>query len=79
MKPDSTTVFSFPTKSPTGSVTRNVMTALDQLELWKHYALNWCEHKPSVTITVRDAEWMAVGAWVYDNFNICFWYFFLTS
>ena len=71
MKPDSTTVFSFPTKSPTGSVTRNVMTALDQLELWKHYALNWCEHKPSVTITVRDAEWMAVGAWVYDNFNIC--------
>ncbi len=71
MKPDSTTVFSFPTKSPSGAVTRNDMTALEQLELWKNYALNWCEHKPSVTITVKDAEWMAVGAWVYDNFDIC--------
>jgi ribonucleoside-diphosphate reductase alpha chain len=71
MKPDSTTVFSFPTKSPSGSVTRNVMTAIEQLELWKHYALNWCEHKPSVTITVKDAEWMEVGAWVYKNFDIC--------
>ncbi len=71
MKPDSTTVFSFPTKSPTGSVTRNVMTAIEQLELWKHYALEWCEHKPSVTITVKDAEWMEVGAWVYKNFDIC--------
>ena len=71
MKPDSTTVFSFPTKSPTGAVTRNDMTALQQLELWKNYALHWCEHKPSVTITVKDAEWMAVGAWVYENFDIC--------
>ncbi len=71
MKPDSTTVFSFPTKSPNGAVTRNDMTAVEQLELWKNYALNWCEHKPSVTITVRDEEWMAVGAWVYENFDIC--------
>jgi len=71
MKPDSTTVFSFPTKSPTRSVTRNTMTAIEQLELWKHYALNWCEHKPSVTITVKDEEWMEVGAWVYKNFEIC--------
>ena len=71
MKPDSTTVFSFPTKSPAGAVTRNDMTALEQLELWKTYALVWCEHKPSVTITVRDEEWMAVGAWVYENFDIC--------
>jgi len=71
MKPDSTTVFSFPTKSPAGAVTRNDMTALEQLELWKNYALAWCEHKPSVTITVRDEEWMAVGAWVYENFDIC--------
>ena len=71
MKPDSTTVFRFPTKSPTGSVTRNVMTAIEQLDLWKHYALNWCEHKPSVTITVKDEEWMEVGAWVYKNFEIC--------
>lgn len=71
MKPDSTTVFSFPVKSPDGAVTRNDMSAIEQLELWKMYALEWCEHKPSVTITVRDEEWLNVGAWVYDNFDIC--------
>jgi len=71
MKPDSTTVFSFPTKSPDNAVTRNDMTAIEQLELWKTYALEWCEHKPSVTITVRDEEWLSVGAWVFDNFDIC--------
>ena len=71
MKPDSTTVFSFPTKSPDNAVTRNDMTAIEQLELWKTYALEWCEHKPSVTITVRDEEWMSVGAGVFDNFDIC--------
>jgi len=71
MKPDSTTVFSFPMRSPMGAITRNDMTALEQLDLWKTYALAWCEHKPSVTITVRDAEWMEVGAWVYENFDIC--------
>ena len=70
-KPDTTTVFSFPTKAPTGAVTRNDMTAIEQLELWKHYALVWCEHKPSVTITVRDEEWMEVGAWTFKNFDIC--------
>jgi len=71
MKPDSTTVFSFPVKAPKGAVTRNDMTAIEQLELWKTYALHWCEHKPSVTITVREEEWLKVGAWVYDNFDIC--------
>ena len=71
MKPDSTTVFSFPVHSPDNAITRNDMTAIEQLELWKIYALEWCEHKPSVTITVRDEEWLKVGAWVYDNFNIC--------
>ena len=71
MKPDSTTVFSFPVKSPNGAITRNDMTAIEQLELWKIYALEWGEHKPSVTITVRDEEWLKVGAWVYDNFDIC--------
>ena len=69
--PDSTVVFSFPVKSPAGAVTRNDMTALQQLELWKTYALHWCEHKPSVTISVRDEEWIDVGAWVYRNFDIC--------
>ena len=71
MKPESTTVFSFPVASPDGAVTRNDMSAIEQLELWKMYAIEWCEHKPSVTITVRDEEWLKVGAWVYDNFDIC--------
>ena len=70
MKPDSTTVFSFPMKSPDGAVTRTEMTAIQQLELWKTYALHWCEHKPSITVSVKEEEWMEVGAWVYDNFDV---------
>lgn len=69
MKPNATTVFSFPMKSPDGAVTRNDLSALDQLELWMTYQQYWCEHKPSVTITVREEEWLEVGAWVYKNFN----------
>ena len=69
MKPDTTTVFSFPMKSPTGAITRNDMTALEQLELWLIYQRHWCEHKPSVTVTVRDHEWLEVGAWVYKHFD----------
>lgn len=70
MKPDSTTVFSFAMKAPKNAVLRSDMTAVEQLELWKVYALHWCEHKPSVTISVREEEWMEVGAWVYENFDI---------
>ena len=69
MKPDSTVVFSFPVKSPEKSVTRNDMSAVEQLELWLAYQRHWCEHKPSVTITVRDEEWMDVGAFVYKHFD----------
>ena len=69
MKPDSTTVFSFPIASPLKSVTRNDMTAIQQLEMWLIYQRHWTEHKPSVTITVRDNEWMEVGAFVYKNFD----------
>jgi ribonucleoside-triphosphate reductase len=69
MKPDSTVVFSFPVKSPEQAVTRNDMTAVEQLELWLTYQRHWCEHKPSVTISVRDAEWMSVGAFVYEHFD----------
>lgn len=68
-KPENTTVFYFPIKAPEGAVTRNDMTAIQQLDLWKIYQLNWCEHKPSVTISVKENEWPAVGAWVYDNFD----------
>jgi ribonucleoside-triphosphate reductase (thioredoxin) len=69
MKPDQTTVFSFPMKSPEGAITRNDMTAIEQLELWLIYQRHWCEHKPSITVTVRDHEWMEVGAWVYKHFD----------
>lgn len=69
MKPDSTTVFSFPQKSPEGAITRNDMSAIEQLEMWLTYQRHWCEHKPSITVTVRDNEWMKVGAWVYDHFD----------
>jgi len=69
MKGDTTTVFSFPVKSPEGAVTRNDMTAIEQLETWLTYQRHWCEHKPSVTISVRDSEWMEVGAFVYKHFD----------
>ena len=69
MKPDSTTVFSFPMKSPARAVTRTAMSAIEQLELWLMYQRYWCEHKPSVTISVKEDEWMEVGAWVYKHFD----------
>ncbi len=68
-KPNDTTVFSFPVKSPKGCVTRNDLTAIQQLEMWMTYQRYWCEHKPSVTITVRDNEWMDVGAFVFKHFD----------
>ena len=68
-KGDTTTVFSFPQRSPAGAVTRNDMTAIEQLEMWLTYQRHWCEHKPSVTISVRDSEWLDVGAFVYKYFD----------
>ena len=68
-KGDTTTVFSFPVMSPNRAVTRNDMTAIEQLEMWLTYQRNWCEHKPSVTISVRDDEWLIVGAFVYKHFD----------
>lgn len=62
-------VFSFPIKAPKSSVFRSDRSAIEQLELWKIYQIHWCEHKPSVTISVGDDEWMEVGAWVYKNWN----------
>jgi len=69
MKPDATTVFSFPMKAPEGAVKAKDWTALEQLEFWLKFQRGWCEHKPSVTINVRDHEWLEVGAWVYKNFD----------
>jgi len=68
-KPDHTTVFSFPAKSPKGAICRNDMTAWKQLSLWHTYAKEWCEHKPSVTVSVKEDEWVNTAAWVYDNFD----------
>ena len=68
-KGDTTTVFSFPQKSPNKAVTRDDMSAIEQLEMWLAYQRNWCEHKPSVTISVRDSEWLEVGAFVYKHFD----------
>ncbi len=68
-KPHDTYVFSFPMKAPDSAVLRDDMTAIDQLNLWKIYQEHWCEHKPSITVYVREEEWMDVGAWVYNNFN----------
>lgn len=68
-RPESTAVFSFPMKAPEGAVTRNDMTAIEQLELWLIYQRHWCEHKPSVTISVKDDEWPEVGAWVWKHFD----------
>ena len=68
-KPDHTTVFSFPAKSPKGAICRNDMTAWKQLSLWHTYAKEWCEHKPSVTVSVKEEEWVNTAAWVYENFD----------
>lgn len=70
MKPDSGYVFSFPIKSPEGSVFTNDRTAIEQLELWKMYQEEYCEHKPSITVYVDEHEWLEVGAWVYRNFDM---------
>jgi len=69
MKPDQTAVFSFPQQSP--GFTRKDINAIEHLNIWLAYQRFWCEHKPSVTISVKDHEWMEVGAWVYEHFDEC--------
>jgi ribonucleoside-diphosphate reductase alpha chain len=69
MKPNDTYVFSFPVKAPAGAIVRNDLTAIDHLNIWLVYQRAWCEHKPSITVSVKEDEWMEVGAWVYKNFD----------
>ena len=69
MKPNDTYVFSFPVKAPEGAIVRNDLTALDHLNIWLVYQRAWCEHKPSITVSVKEEEWMEVGAWVYKHFD----------
>lgn len=67
-KPDQTVVFSFPQKAPAG-ITRDDVTPISHLELWLTYQRHWCEHKPSVTISVAEKDWPSVGAWTWDHFG----------
>jgi len=69
MKPDNVTVFSFPIKAPENSVFRTDLSAEEQLDLWLKYQYHWCEHKPSVTISVKEEEWVGVGAWVWNHLD----------
>lgn len=70
MNPDHTWVFSFPVESPEHAIVTEDFNAIKQLEIWKLYQVYWCEHKPSVTVYVRDEEWMEVGTWVYKNWDL---------
>ena len=70
MNPDNTTVFSFPVAAPPGAVTRDMVSALDHLEMYKVYRLNWAEHQVSITVTVRPEEWVPVANWVWENWDI---------
>ena len=69
MRPESTTVFSFPKRSPGAATLRDNLTAIEHLDLWMTYQKHWCEHKPSVTISVKEDEWVEVGAWCWKNFD----------
>jgi ribonucleoside-triphosphate reductase len=69
MQPMNTTVFSFPVAAPKGGTVRDDLSAIDHLKMWLTYQRHWCEHKPSVTVSVREDEWMAVGAFVYEHFD----------
>lgn len=70
IKPDQITVFYFPIKSPEGAYIRDDFTAIQQLEYWKKIKTEWCEHNPSITVSVRENEWPEVGGWVYNNFDL---------
>jgi ribonucleoside-triphosphate reductase len=70
MNPDNTTVFSFPVAAPPGAVTRDMVSALDHLEMYKVYRLNWAEHQVSITVTVKPEEWVPVANWVWENWDI---------
>ena len=67
--PSNTVVFSFPFKSPDAAICRTDIKALEQLHTWKRFSDHWCEHKPSVTVSVKEHEWIEVGNWCYKNFD----------
>lgn len=69
MNPDNIMVFTFPQKAPDGAITRDQLSAIDHLKLWLVYQRHYCEHKPSITISVKENDWPTVGAWVWENFD----------
>lgn len=69
MKPDNTIVFTFPQAAPKGAVTRKDISAIDHLEIWKVYKQHWTEHNPSITVSVKESEWIEVAHWVYENWD----------
>jgi len=69
LKPHDTTVFSFPMKSPDGCITRDELDSFTHLKLWLTYQRHWCEHKPSITVYVKEKDWPSVGAWVWEHFD----------
>ena len=69
MRPEATEVFSFPMKSPTGSVTQSELDPIDHLTLWLEYQKYWCEHKPSITISYTDDTFLEIGQWVWDHWQ----------
>lgn len=68
-RPNDLYVFGFPKTAPDGCLTRNSMTAIEQLENWLCWKRNWAEHSVSATIYVEPYEWFQVGSWVYDHFD----------
>jgi ribonucleoside-triphosphate reductase len=67
--PDNTVVFSFPIKAPKDALTRKALGAVQHLDLWLVYQQHWTEHKPSITVTVKEEEWLETAAWVWKNFD----------
>ena len=70
MKPDTTTIFSFPIEAPKTSVFRDKVGAIGQLEVWRAYQDHWCEHKPSITVYYKDDEFFDVCSWVWNNWEV---------
>ena len=69
-QPENVVVFSFPRSAPSSSIMREELSAIEHLEIWKKYQLYWCEHKPSITVSIKDDEWMEVGQFVWENFDL---------
>jgi ribonucleoside-diphosphate reductase alpha chain len=68
--PNNTMVFSFPIAAPEDAITRDDITAIEHMEIWKKFQAEWCDHNPSITVNVAENDWPAVGAWVWENFDI---------